>query len=164
MSPTSSSFFFCLCSIYRSKRTWKPNVQQKRLFSYVLDRHIRVKVTMHALRTIDKFGGIDEYLLRTPYRKMDTEMGLLWKAKIERLYEELGSTEALFFSPEDEAKLSDEFKKMKVEARKLLPKKPKKIEGGAKEKETEVVGDVKTKERDFKDQPYPGKGAIIFNF
>ncbi|KNA09752.1 hypothetical protein SOVF_150830 [Spinacia oleracea] len=99
----------------KSRRTWKPNVQEKRLFSYILDRHIRVHVTTHALRCIDKAGGIDEYLLKTPYHKMDTEMGLLWKAKIEKMYEELGNKEISFFSPEDEAKFEQSFKEMKLD-------------------------------------------------
>ncbi|XP_061355306.1 large ribosomal subunit protein bL28m [Gastrolobium bilobum] len=110
----------------KTRRTWKPNVQEKRLFSYVLDRHIRVKVTTHALRCIDKVGGIDEYLLKTPYHKMDTEIGLFWKAKIEKLYEELGTKEVVFFSPEDEAKLEQGFKDLKLserEARKEVRRK-----------------------------------------
>ncbi|KAL5559388.1 hypothetical protein UlMin_035599 [Ulmus minor] len=101
----------------KSRRSWKPNVQEKRLFSYILDRHIRVKVTTHALRCIDKAGGIDEYLLKTPYHKMDTEMGLFWKSKIEKLYEQLGKMEVLFFSPEDEAKFEEEFKEMRIAER-----------------------------------------------
>lgn len=101
----------------RSRRCWKPNVQEKRLFSYILDRHIRVKVTTHALRCIDKAGGIDEYLLKTPYRKMDTEMGLFWKAKIEKMYEELGKMEVVFFSPEDEANFDQGFKDLKLAER-----------------------------------------------
>ncbi|GMJ15813.1 hypothetical protein like AT4G31460 [Hibiscus trionum] len=101
----------------KSRRSWKPNVQEKRLFSYILDRHIRVKVTTHALRCIDKAGGIDEYLLKTPYHKMDTEMGLFWKAKIEKMYEELGQTEVVFFSPEDEAKFEQGFKDLKLAER-----------------------------------------------
>ncbi|KAK7404679.1 hypothetical protein VNO78_05635 [Psophocarpus tetragonolobus] len=110
----------------KTKRTWKPNVQEKRLFSYILDRHVRVKVTTHALRCIDKAGGIDEYLLKTPYRKMDTEMGILWKAKIEKLYEELGNKEVVFFSPENEAKFEQDFKDLKLserEARKEVRRK-----------------------------------------
>lgn len=101
----------------RSRRCWKPNVQEKRLFSYILDRHIRVKVTTHALRCIDKAGDIDEYLLKTPYHKMDTEMGLFWKSKIEKLYEELGQMEVVFFSPEDEAKFEQGFKDLKLAER-----------------------------------------------
>lgn len=101
----------------KSRRSWKPNVQEKRLFSYILDRQIRVKVTTHALRCIDKAGGIDEYLLKTPYHKMDTEMGLFWKAKIEKMYEELGQMEVVFFSPEDEAKFEQGFKELKLAER-----------------------------------------------
>lgn len=101
----------------KTRRTWKPNVQEKRLFSYILDRHIRVHVTTHALRCIDKAGGIDEYLLKTPYHKMDTELGLLWKAKIEKMYEELGKKEVAFFSPEDEAKFEQGFKDLKLDER-----------------------------------------------
>ncbi|XP_023875293.2 large ribosomal subunit protein bL28m isoform X1 [Quercus suber] len=101
----------------KSRRTWKPNVQEKRLFSYVLDRHIRVKVTTHALRCIDKAGGIDEYLLKTPYHKMDTEMGLYWKSRIEKMYEELGKREVVFFSLEDEARFEQRFKDLKVAER-----------------------------------------------
>ncbi|BAT97944.1 hypothetical protein VIGAN_09153600 [Vigna angularis var. angularis] len=101
----------------KTRRTWKPNVQEKRLFSYILDRHVRVKVTTHAIRCIDKAGGIDEYLLKTPYHKMDTEMGILWKAKIEKLYEELGQKEVVFFSPEAEAKFEQDFKDLKLSER-----------------------------------------------
>ncbi|KAJ1381713.1 Ribosomal protein L28/L24 [Sesbania bispinosa] len=96
------------------------------IFRTSLDRHIRVKVTTHALRCIDKAGGIDEYLLKTPYHKMDTEIGLLWKAKIEKLYEEFGNKEAVFFSPEDEAKFEQSFKDLKLsekEARKEVRRK-----------------------------------------
>ncbi|XP_059460511.1 large ribosomal subunit protein bL28m [Corylus avellana] len=101
----------------KSRRNWKPNVQEKRLFSYVLDRHIRVKVTTHALRCIDKAGGIDEYLLKTPYHKMDTEMGVFWKAKMEKLYEEQGKMEVVFFPRKDEAKFEDGFKELKLAER-----------------------------------------------
>lgn len=90
-------------------------MQEKRLFSYILDRHIRVKVTTHALRCIDKAGGIDEYLLKTPYHKMDTEMGLFWKTKIEKMYQGLGEMEVVFFSPEDEANFEEQFKELKLE-------------------------------------------------
>jgi large subunit ribosomal protein L28 len=84
------------------------------LFSYIFDSHIKVKVTTHALRCIDKAGGIDEYLLKTPYQKMDTEMGLYWKTKVEARYAELGQMEVAFFNPEDEAKLEQGFKDLNI--------------------------------------------------
>ncbi|CAA6670313.1 unnamed protein product [Spirodela intermedia] len=113
--PTAASSLAVISSsATTTRRTWKPNVQEKRLFSYALDRHIRVKVTTHALRCIDKAGGIDEYLLKTPYQRMDTEMGLLWKAKIEKLYQELGQAEAFFFSPEEEARIEAGFEEYRA--------------------------------------------------
>ncbi|KAJ8497576.1 hypothetical protein OPV22_008128 [Ensete ventricosum] len=120
----------------KNRRTWKPNVQEKRLFSYIHDRHIRIKVTTHALRCIDKAGGIDEYLLKTPYHKMGTELGLVWKARIEKMYEELGKMEVGFFSPEEEAKIEKGFaefeaakKSARREARKAMAKQ-RQMEGG----------------------------------
>ncbi|KAF8393990.1 hypothetical protein HHK36_020192 [Tetracentron sinense] len=68
-------------------------------------------------RKSDKAGGIDEYLLKTSYNKMDTEMGLFWKAKIEKMYEELGDMEVTLFSPEDEAKFDQGFKVLKLDER-----------------------------------------------
>lgn len=56
-------------------------------------------------------------MLKTPYHKMDTEMGLSWKAKIEKLYEELGKMEVVFFAPEDEAKFEEGFKELKLSER-----------------------------------------------
>ncbi|KAG1347280.1 54S ribosomal protein L24, mitochondrial [Cocos nucifera] len=127
----------------KSRRTWKPNVQTKRLFSYIHDRHIRVKVTTHALRCIDKAGGIDEYLLKTPYHKMETEMGLIWKAKVEKMYEQLGNMEVGFFSPEEEAKIEKGFEELKIakrdarrEARRALAKQRQIEEGRVNSNET----------------------------
>ncbi|XP_068657333.1 large ribosomal subunit protein bL28m [Aristolochia californica] len=123
----------------KSRRTWKPNVQEKRLFSYIHDRHVRVKVTTHALRCIDKAGGIDEYLLKTPYHKMDTELGLMWKAKVEKMYEALSMTEVGFFSLEEEAKLVEGFKELKV-ARKEARREARRntIESSGKQKSINV--------------------------
>ncbi|RWW30828.1 hypothetical protein BHE74_00009058 [Ensete ventricosum] len=104
--------------------------------NYIHDRHIRIKVTTHALRCIDKAGGIDEYLLKTPYHKMGTELGLVWKARIEKMYEELGKMEVGFFSPEEEAKIEKGFaefeaakKSARREARKAMAKQ-RQMEGG----------------------------------
>ncbi|CAH9111077.1 unnamed protein product [Cuscuta europaea] len=97
----------------KTRRNWKPNVQGKRLFSYILDRFIKVKVSTHALRCIDRAGGFDEYLLKTPYEKMDSEFGVYWKAKIQNMYEELGEKE-VFLSLEDEGKIKEKFKGLKL--------------------------------------------------
>jgi len=52
-------------SKHKTKRTWLPNVQQKRLHSDTLGENVKLKLTTRALRTIKKYGGLDSYLLNT---------------------------------------------------------------------------------------------------
>ncbi|KAK5169965.1 hypothetical protein LTR04_005419 [Oleoguttula sp. CCFEE 6159] len=47
----------------KTRRTWHPNIKYKKLFSLALNRKIRIRVSTRVLRTIDKVGGLDEYLL-----------------------------------------------------------------------------------------------------
>ncbi|KAL1959545.1 hypothetical protein VTO42DRAFT_1990 [Malbranchea cinnamomea] len=47
----------------KTRRIWKPNVRKEKLYSKSLDKWISVKVTHRVLRTINKVGGLDEYLL-----------------------------------------------------------------------------------------------------
>ena len=47
----------------KTRRYWRPNVQRRRLWSDGLGSFIKIRVTMRVLRTIDKCGGLDEYLL-----------------------------------------------------------------------------------------------------
>lgn len=50
-------------SKYKTRRSWHPNIFNKRLYSRALGRHIQLRVSTRVLRTIDKLGGLDEYLL-----------------------------------------------------------------------------------------------------
>ncbi|KAJ7349042.1 hypothetical protein DFH08DRAFT_742842 [Mycena albidolilacea] len=52
-------------SLHKTRRSWLPNVQRKRLFSETLQSHVRVKMTTAALKTIKKKGGVDNYLMQT---------------------------------------------------------------------------------------------------
>lgn len=67
----------------KNRRWWRPNVQSKRLWSEALGRLIRIRVTARVLRTIDKVGGLDEYLLgEKPARIKELGMGgwlLRWR-------------------------------------------------------------------------------------
>ncbi|CAK7220222.1 hypothetical protein SCUCBS95973_004086 [Sporothrix curviconia] len=47
----------------KNRRKWWPNIQEKRLHSESLGVAIRTRVNSRVLRTIDKVGGLDEYLL-----------------------------------------------------------------------------------------------------
>lgn len=67
----------------KSRTTWLPNRHTKRLWSKGLQAFIRVRLTARTLRTIDKLGGIDEYVLGPKARRIK-ELGpagwaLRWK-------------------------------------------------------------------------------------
>lgn len=49
----------------KSRRTWKPNVQKKTMYSDTLGRTLRFRMTTHAMRCIRKAGCLDEYLVKT---------------------------------------------------------------------------------------------------
>jgi large subunit ribosomal protein L28 len=54
-------------SMRATKRTFKPNVFLKRVYSETLDEMMRFHLTTSALRSIDKAGGLDNYLLTSKH-------------------------------------------------------------------------------------------------
>ncbi|ROW06795.1 hypothetical protein VMCG_04223 [Cytospora schulzeri] len=47
----------------KTPRKWRPNLQRRRLWSEALRCFVQTRVTTRVLRTIDKVGGLDNYLL-----------------------------------------------------------------------------------------------------
>jgi ribosomal protein L28 len=47
----------------KTRRRWSPNIQRHRFFSEALGESVQLKVTTRVMRTIDKVGGLDNYLL-----------------------------------------------------------------------------------------------------
>jgi large subunit ribosomal protein L28 len=70
-------------AVNRTRRRFVPNLQTTRLLSDSLGEQVRLRVTSSALRTIDKKGGLDAFLLGTPNRKLPEEARRL-KRRIER--------------------------------------------------------------------------------
>ena len=66
-------------SLKKTKRKFKPNVFKKRLYSEILNEMIQFHVTTSALRTIDKVGGLDQYLLKKGRIKPGNNEG--WKVR-----------------------------------------------------------------------------------
>ena len=66
----------------KTRRNWLPNVQNKNLYSESLSQFIEVKVTTAVLRTIDKKGCLDKYLLETRDKNLFSEKALELKSKI----------------------------------------------------------------------------------
>ena len=48
----------------RTRRRFLPNLQSRRLHSEVLNRRINLRVSTSAMRTVEKHGGLDAYLLQ----------------------------------------------------------------------------------------------------
>jgi large subunit ribosomal protein L28 len=57
----------------RTSRTFAPNLQRASLTSSALGRTLYLRVTTRALRTVQKKGGIDAFLLSTPDAKLPPE-------------------------------------------------------------------------------------------
>ena len=77
----------------KTRRKWSPNAKRKRLYSEVLDRMVSVQVTAHALRCIDKAGGLDNYVLNTSAEKMASLKGMELKDKMMRALLEVDAAE-----------------------------------------------------------------------
>ena len=54
----------------RTKRRFQPNLQNISFISEKLGRSIQLKVAASAVRTVEKKGGLDEYLLNTSNTKL----------------------------------------------------------------------------------------------
>ncbi|KAF4629783.1 hypothetical protein G7Y89_g8361 [Cudoniella acicularis] len=65
----------------KTRRHWRPNVHFKRLWSESLGTFVRLRITAKVLRTVDKVGGLDEYLLGDKARRIK-ELGMGgWKLR-----------------------------------------------------------------------------------
>lgn len=65
----------------KNRRRFLPNLQDYSLLSEILGQSIRLRVTNHGLRTIEHNGGLDNFLLTTPNRKL-TEEAMVIKRRI----------------------------------------------------------------------------------
>ena len=67
----------------KTRRRFLPNVQSTSMLSDALGEAVRLKLSTRAIRTIEKNGGIDAYLLATSNEKL-TEEGLKLKRRIKK--------------------------------------------------------------------------------
>eukprot|EP01098_Paradermamoeba_levis_P002244 TRINITY_DN12642_c0_g1_i1.p1 TRINITY_DN12642_c0_g1~~TRINITY_DN12642_c0_g1_i1.p1 ORF type:complete len:203 (-),score=84.28 TRINITY_DN12642_c0_g1_i1:152-733(-) len=63
----------------KNRRRWLPNVQEKFVYSAVLGKKLRLRITTKALRCIDKAGGLDPYLLTTTDQKLVSQKAIQLK-------------------------------------------------------------------------------------
>ncbi len=67
----------------KTRRRFLPNVQQTSMMSDTLGEMVRMRVSTRAIRTIEKNGGLDAFLLGTSNRKLTPE-ALRSKRRIEK--------------------------------------------------------------------------------
>lgn len=48
----------------KTKSTAQPNIQQKRIFSRTLNQLVSLKISTHAIRSMEHKGGFDTYILQ----------------------------------------------------------------------------------------------------
>lgn len=58
----------------KTRRRFLPNLRTRRLFSELLGQPIRVRIAISTLRSVEKNGGIDGYLLKTPEVELPGEL------------------------------------------------------------------------------------------
>ena len=67
----------------KTRRRYLPNLQQQRFFSETLGESVRLRVSTHALRTVEKRGGLDGYLLKASNTELSAELRRLKQRVIE---------------------------------------------------------------------------------
>ena len=49
----------------RTKRRFIPNLQNVKLYSGTLQKYINLNITIRTMKTVEKNGGLDSYLIKT---------------------------------------------------------------------------------------------------
>jgi large subunit ribosomal protein L28 len=70
----------------KSKRRFEPNLQHAHLHSDALGRTVHLRVTTRALRTVQKNGGLDAYLLKSDDAKLPPEALALKRQVLKALH------------------------------------------------------------------------------
>ena len=58
----------------KTRRRFLPNIQSRRLFSETLGRSVRLRIAANTLRTIEKRGGLDGFLLSAGEAELPSDL------------------------------------------------------------------------------------------
>ena len=58
----------------KTRRRYLPNLQRQRFYSETLGESVRLRVSTRALRTVEKRGGLDGYLLKARNTELSSEL------------------------------------------------------------------------------------------
>ena len=54
----------------RTKRRFIPNLQNVKLYSGTLQKYINLNITIRTMKTVEKNGGLDTYLIKTSNKNL----------------------------------------------------------------------------------------------
>ena len=54
----------------RTKRRFMPNLQNVKLYSGTLQKYINLNITIRTMKTVEKNGGLDTYLIKTSNKNL----------------------------------------------------------------------------------------------
>ena len=54
----------------RTKRRFLPNLQSIKLYSGILQKYINLNITIRTMKTVEKNGGLDSYLIKTSNKNL----------------------------------------------------------------------------------------------
>ncbi|MBF0614743.1 MAG: 50S ribosomal protein L28 [Magnetococcales bacterium] len=58
----------------RTKHAWLPNIQKRALFSQALNQSFSMSLTTETIRSVDKAGGLDNFLIQTATESLNEPM------------------------------------------------------------------------------------------
>ena len=76
----------------KTKRKFLPNLQNVKFFSKSLDKSISMKVSVRALKSVEKNGGLDDYLSKTSNRVLTPQAIAIKKSIQKNLKKEVSSS------------------------------------------------------------------------
>ena len=77
----------------KSKRKFLPNLCKVTLISDTLGRKVRLRISAHALKTVEHRGGLDNFLIKAKSDELSLQCRRL-KRDIEKKQAEIGTTPA----------------------------------------------------------------------
>ncbi|KAI9839578.1 MAG: hypothetical protein M1819_002204 [Sarea resinae] len=151
----------------KTRRRFRPNIQRKKLYSVALQRPIRLRLSIRVLRTIDKVGGLDEYLLgEKPMRLKELGMEgwrLRWRLMQTKTVQEKFAEERrkLGLSEEAPAMLSSEGKPVsETELKQEIAEFDRELDENERQAEEEDRMDVNSGAAFMEEQPAPPKSRV----
>ena len=68
----------------KTKRKFIPNIQSVTFKSEILNKNVRLSVATSSIRTVSKYGSIDEYLLKVKSNKLSSKAKTIKKSLVKK--------------------------------------------------------------------------------